>query len=71
MITQIQILEKCPPHAFVAEGALIQTIATVDEALNVMSAFSPDILINEIYLPDKIEYLLLAQLRNLEVFLGR
>jgi two-component system OmpR family response regulator len=56
---------------FEAEGALIQAVATVDEALNVMSASSPDILISEIYLPDKAENLLLAKLQKLEACLGR
>ncbi|MBN3872758.1 MULTISPECIES: response regulator [unclassified Nostoc] len=56
---------------FELDGAEIVTAASVDEALEIMSVFKPDILISDIYLPGEDGYSLLLKIRNLEAKRGR
>lgn len=56
---------------FEMEGAEIKSVASANEALELISLFKPDIFISDIHLPDGDGYSLLPKVRNLKVAQGK
>ncbi|MFN6571729.1 response regulator [Dendronalium sp. ChiSLP03b] len=56
---------------FQMEGAEILAVGSVNEALEVLSYFNPDILISDIYLSDELGYSSLTKVRNLVATQGK
>jgi len=56
---------------FEQEEALVFTVTSAREALDVFDNFQPDMLICELLLPEEDGYWLIRQIRNLETKLGR
>lgn len=56
---------------FEMEGAEILAVGSVNEALEVLSYFKPDILISDIYLSDELGYSPLTKIRNLVAAEGK